>query len=53
MSMDDLPVSGDHKCTWNPWRPEEGFGSGELELQMIVRLLVNAGNWMWVLWMSS
>jgi len=33
-----------HMCAWCPWKPEEDIGFPELELQMIVRHCVSAGN---------
>ncbi|KAL6036415.1 hypothetical protein STEG23_012646, partial [Scotinomys teguina] len=34
---------------WCLWRPEEGVGSLELELQKVVYHDVDAGNWTWFL----
>ena len=40
-------------CAWCLWRPEEGIGCPERELQIVVSCHVGAGNLTWVLWEST
>jgi hypothetical protein len=42
-----------HLSAWCLWRPEEGVGSPELEIQMYVSHCVDAGSIIQVLWKSS